>query len=97
MNPSKDKIKIEFTHKGWHLFCPIWIADWQRAGGSPIVYPRYRLRWLFWLADQVFFFMSAVHKMRTGEILPFCYKIDPEPLENPVILYCNSIENQTTH
>ena len=63
-----DKLKVEYTHKGWFLFCPIWIADWE--SGTPAVAPRYKLEPLFWLADQFFYFMSAMHEMKTGEPLP---------------------------
>ncbi|WP_157686125.1 hypothetical protein [Neisseria flavescens] len=47
-----DKLKVEYTHKGWFLFCPIWIADWESE--TPAVAPRYKLEPLFWLADQFF-------------------------------------------
>lgn len=33
--------KVEYTHKGWFLFCPIWIADWESE--TPVVAPRYKL------------------------------------------------------
>ena len=51
--------KVEYTHKGWFLFCPIWIADWDSE--VPVVAPRYTLEPLFWLADQ-FFLLYVVHE-----------------------------------
>ncbi|OSI09280.1 hypothetical protein [Neisseria zoodegmatis] len=77
--------KVEYTHKGWYLFCPIWIANWQDPSEAPAVAPRYKLEWLFWLADQFFFAMSAMHEMKTGWPLPFCFKVCPEPLKKPVV------------
>lgn len=84
-----DKLKVEYTHKGWFLFCPIWIADWESE--TPAVAPRYKLEPLFWLADQFFYFMSAMHKMKTGEPLPFCFKVYPKPLRKPVVHYYKAV------
>ncbi|EFC89563.1 hypothetical protein NEIMUCOT_03979 [Neisseria mucosa ATCC 25996] len=67
------------------LFCPIWIADWDSK--VPAVAPRYKLEPLFWLADQFFYFMSAMNEMKTGEPLPFCFMVNPEPLKKPVVHY----------
>lgn len=80
----KNVRKVTYTHKGWYLFCPIWIANWEDETDSPEVAARYKLDFLFWLADQVFLTMSAMHEMRTGEPLPFCFKVYPKPLEKPV-------------
>ncbi|MCS4534251.1 hypothetical protein [Neisseria montereyensis] len=80
-------IEVKYTHKGWYLFCPIWISNWQNPDDAPAVAPRYKLAWLFWLADQFFYAMSAAHEMKTGEPLPFCFKVDPRPLKKPVIHY----------
>ena len=77
--------KVEYTHKGWFLFCPIWIANWDSE--VPTVAPRYKLEPLFWLADQFFYFMSAMNEMKTGEPLPFCFMVNPEPLKKPVVHY----------
>ena len=73
--------KVEYTHKGWFLFCPIWDSE------VPTVAPRYKLEPLFWLADQFFYFMSAMNEMKTGEPLPFCFMVNPEPLKKPVVHY----------
>lgn len=53
----------------------------------PAVAPRYKLEPLFWLADQFFYFMSAMNEMKTGEPLPFCLMVNPEPLKKPVVHY----------
>ncbi len=53
----------------------------------PAVAPRYKLEPLFWLADQFFYFMSSMNEMKTGEPLPFCFMVNPEPLKKPVVHY----------
>lgn len=77
--------KIEYTHKGWFLFCPIWIADWDSE--VPAVAPRYKLEPLFWLAKQFFYFMSSMNEMKTGGPLLFCFMVNLEPLKKPVVHY----------
>ena len=66
-------------------FVAIWIANWDSE--VPAVAPRYKLEPLFWLADQFFYFMSAMNEMKTGEPLPFCLMVNPEPLKKPVVHY----------
>lgn len=51
--------KVEYTHKGWFLFCPIWIANWESE--EPAVAPRYKLEPLF-LARRPVFLLYVVHE-----------------------------------
>ena len=64
--------KVEYTHKGWFLFCPIWIANWESE--EPAVAPRYKLEPLFWLADQFFYFMSSMNEMKNGRAVALLLK-----------------------
>lgn len=79
----RNKVRVEYTHKGWFLFCPIWIADWQ--DGTPAITPRYRLEPLMWLADRFFELMQMAHQYKYGEPMPFCFKVYPTPLKKPVV------------
>lgn len=74
----------EFTHKGWFLFCPLWVADIKDE--IPTVVPRYRLYWVFWLACQLFYAYSWLYRTWTGKPTWYPLWVSREPLEESVWL-----------
>ncbi len=74
----------EFTHKGWFLFCPLWVAD--PYDEIPMVIPRYGLSELLWLANLLFDAYSWFHQKRTGEPALYPLWVSREPLEESVWL-----------
>lgn len=82
---KSNKLKVEYTHKGWFLFCPIWIANWQ--SDCPDVTPRYHLQPLLWLAMLFFELMAWAYELKYQEPMPFCLKIYQQPLRKKVVRY----------
>lgn len=72
----------EFTHKGWFLFCPLWVAD--PYDEIPTVVLRYGLSGVFWLANQLFDAYSWLHQKCTGEPALYLLLVSKEPLEESV-------------